>query len=121
MGKVTAIVEMGTLPAVTPGWTRHKHNVLAGWHHVPLSWTALCRSLCDCRGLELHSLPRMEKVEVVLKMLCHALGATWMNVTWNRAIAIPMHTPKLSYSEMLHFMAACPCCSFQVCIHISHK
>lgn len=116
-----AIIEMGTLPTPTLGWTRDKHNVLDGWHHVPLSWTALCRPLCDCSRMELHTLPRMEKVEVVLESLCGALEAIWMNMTWNRAIAIQVHTPKLSHSEMLHLMTACPCCSFQVCVHISHK
>lgn len=32
-----AIMEMGTLPTATLGWTRDKYNVLAGWHRVPLS------------------------------------------------------------------------------------
>lgn len=110
--RCTAIIEMGTLPTPTLGWTRDKHNVLDGWDHIPLSWTALCRSLCDCSGLELHSLHTMEKVEVILEMLCHALGPIWMNVTCNRAIPIQVHRPKLSHSEMLHLMTACPCCSF---------
>lgn len=81
--RCTAIIEMGTLPTPTLGWTRDKHNVLDGWPHVLLSWTALCRSLCDCSGLELQGLPRMEKVEMSLEMLRGALGALWMNVTWN--------------------------------------
>lgn len=85
----------------------------------PLGWTAPCRSLCDRSGLELHSLHTMK--EVMLEMLYRTLGAIWMSVTCNRAIAIQVHTPKLSHSEMLHLVTARPCGSFQVCIYISHK
>lgn len=104
-------------PANTDSGMDQRQTQCPGWMAPcpsPPSWTAFCRFLCDCSGLELHSLPRMEKVEAVLEMLHGALGAFWMNATCNRAIAIQVHTPKLSNNEMLHVMTACPCCSFQV-------
>lgn len=77
------------------------------------SWTILYSSLRNSGGQELHGLPNMGNVEVVLEMLRGVLGAVWMTGDLEQGnCAIQVHISKLSHNEMLHQMTGQPCCSF---------
>jgi len=68
------------LPVLTLGGTRDNTMSWTNCTVSPTSWTGLCSSLRNCGGLELHGLPDVGNVEVVLETLCGVLGAVWMKV-----------------------------------------